>query len=244
VPVTPRGLSLRDVCKRYGTRAVLDGASLDVSPGEVVGLIGPNGGGKSTLLLVMAGLVRPDSGTASLDGTPAHRVALDHSGSVGLITATPGLYPLLTGWENLLVFGALYGLDAAETRRRVAPLAERLAIGELLDQRVAAGSSGMQQKISLLRALLMDPAALLLDEPTSNLDPFAASAIHETARAHADRGRAVVWVTHDLPAAEAVCDRVALVRQRIHHVEAFTGPRTAPAAGLLMQRWRTALGAP
>lgn len=242
--MTAGGLSLRDVIKRYAGRAVLDGASLDVAPGEVVGLIGPNGGGKSTLLLVMAGLVRPDSGTATLNGVAAHRVALDHSGSVGLITATPGLYPLLTGWENLSFFGALYGLSEAETRRRVAPLAERLAIGALLDQRVAAGSSGMQQKISLLRALLMDPAVLLLDEPTSNLDPFAAAAIHETARAHADRGRAVVWVTHDLPAAEAVCDRVALVRQVVHYIEAFPGPRTSPAPGPLMQRWRDALGAP
>jgi ABC-2 type transport system ATP-binding protein len=241
-------VELHHVTKRYATAhgpiAVLDGLDLTVERGEVLGLIGPNGGGKSTTLLLMAGLIRPDAGDVRVDGAPAHRVALDRSGTVGLITAVPGLYPLLSGWENLFFFGSLYGLPPEETRRRVHDLARDLGILDRLSARTATFSSGMQQKVSLLRALLMDPALLLLDEPTSNLDPFAARTILEAARAHADRGRAVVWVTHDLTAAEAVCDRAVLVRQRVLHTERFDGPRALATEGRLAAAWRAAGVAP
>ncbi|HMV65618.1 MAG TPA: ABC transporter ATP-binding protein [Myxococcota bacterium] len=235
-------VEVRGVHKGFGGRAVLDGVDLDVLPGEVLGLIGPNGGGKSTLLLAIAGLIRPDRGVVTLGGVPAHRVAIERSGTVGLITAVPGLYPLLSGWENLEFFGALYGLGAAATRARVGDLAEELGVRSLLDVRAAACSSGMQQKVSLLRALLMDPSVLLLDEPTSNLDPLAAHTIYRAARAIADRGRSVVWVTHDLAAAEQICDRVALVRGHVHATLRFDGPRAEPAPGRLIDVWRGALG--
>lgn len=226
----------------YGSKVVLRDVNLDVNPGEVLGLIGPNGGGKSTLLLTLAGLIRPTTGSVTVRGTPAHRMALDASGAVGLITTTPGLYPLLTGWENLEFFGALYGLSKAETRSRVADFVALLGIGHHLTQRVSAGSSGMQQKISLARALLMTPDLLLLDEPTANLDPLSADIIFRTARAHADAGHAVVWVTHDLHAAETVCDRVALIRQTVHTVETFEHVRDVPEPTQLMQTWRGLLG--
>lgn len=235
-------VEVRGVHKAFGGRAVLDGIELDVLPGEVLGLIGPNGGGKSTLLLAIAGLIRPDAGSVTLGGVAAHRAALEKSGTVGLITAVPGLYPLLSGWENLEFFGALYGLGAAETRRRVGGLADELGIRAHLDVRAAACSSGMQQKVSLLRALLMDPAVLLLDEPTSNLDPLAAHTIYRTARALADRGRAVVWVTHDLVAAEQICDRAALVRGKVHATVPFSAPHAEPPTGRLLDLWRSTLG--
>jgi ABC-type multidrug transport system ATPase subunit len=236
-------VEVRGVGKSYGGREVLAGVDLDVHAGEVLGLIGPNGGGKSTLLAALAGLIRPDRGEVRVDGVPAHRLALDRAGSVGLITATPGLYPLLTGRENLHFFGGLYGLRTAEVDDRVRALADALDITQQLNVPAAACSSGQQQKISLLRALLMAPAVLLLDEPTSNLDPLAAHTIFLTARRLADEGRAVIWVTHDLPAAEQICDRVALVSKRVHHIEVFGGPRTTPADSPLLRLWRERLGA-
>ncbi|MCB9681010.1 MAG: ABC transporter ATP-binding protein [Alphaproteobacteria bacterium] len=226
----------------YGRTAVLDGIDLDVRAGEVLGLMGPNGGGKSTLLLTLAGLIRPTAGSVRVQGTPAHRLALDATGKVGLITTTPGLYPLLTGRENLAFFGALYGLSAAEVEARTAGFVDRLGLRPHLDKPASTGSSGMQQKLSIARALLMDPPLLLLDEPTANLDPVSADVIYQTARAHADAGKAVVWVTHDLHAAEAICDRVALVRQRVLHVASFTDVRQPPAAGPLLAAWRRILG--
>jgi ABC-type multidrug transport system ATPase subunit len=233
----------RGVRKRFRGREVLDGVDLEVRAGEVLGLIGPNGGGKSTLLLAMAGLIRPDAGTLLIGGTPAHKVALTSLGTVGLITAVPGLYPLLSGWENLAFFGALYGLPEPVCRSRVHSLAEELDLLAHLDDRVAAYSSGMQQKVSVLRALLMDPPVLLLDEPTANLDPLSAEIIHSTARRHADRGRCVIWVTHDLYAAEQICDRVCLISRHVLHTEVLDGPRAVPARSRLLEQWRAVLGA-
>ena len=226
----------------YGDRAVLDGVDLEVRGGEVLALIGPNGGGKSTLLLCLAGLIRPSGGHVWVGDAPAHEVALRAQGQVGLITATPGLYPLLTGWENLRFFGRLYGLSDSEIRERTQPFLDRLDLGGLLERPLSTGSSGMQQKVSLARALLMDPPLLLLDEPTSNLDPLSADTIFRAARAHADRGKAVVLVTHDLVAAEQIADRAALIRQRVRHTEVFDGPRSIPGHGRLLSTWIDLLG--
>jgi ABC-type multidrug transport system ATPase subunit len=102
--------------RRFGRREVLTNVDLQVNEGQVLGLIGPNGGGKSTLLMLLAGLVRPTSGTVTIDGIPADEVAVERTGVVGLVTAEPGVYPLLSGWENLVFFGGLYGLSEAQVR--------------------------------------------------------------------------------------------------------------------------------
>ncbi len=238
----PTIIACSGVCKAFYGKRVLEGVDLRVQRGEVLGLLGPNGGGKSTLLLAMAGLIRPDSGQVLVDGTPAHQLARKAAGTIGLITATPGLYPLLSGRENLHFFGALYGLTPEQTDERTEELVSRLRLADQLQHRAATYSSGMQQKVSLARALLMDPPALLLDEPTSNLDPLSAGIIFETARAHADRGSAVVWVTHDLHAAEQICDRVAFVDRRVHHITTFDAPRVVPDGGPLLATWRETLG--
>lgn len=209
--------------------------------GELLALIGPNGGGKSTLLLLLAGLLRPTGGTVTVLGHPAHELATARTGSVGLITARPGLYPLLTGRENLAFFGGLLGLGAGEVRERATSLVERTGLAEHLDLRVGAYSTGMQQKLSLVRALLMRPALLLLDEPTANLDPVATRVIHAAMREQADAGVAVVLVTHDLAVAEATCDRVALLRQRVLATEALDGPRAVPPPGRLHALYQRAL---
>lgn len=225
-----------------GRTRVLEGVDLDADPGEVVALCGPNGGGKSTLLLLLAGLLRPSAGTLHLGDTPAHALPRRATGAVGLITAEPGLYPLLTGRENLHFFGGLYGLSPAEVDRRATPFAERLGVGEALDRPVDACSSGMRQKLSLARALLMDPPVLLLDEPTANLDPLSAATIHAEARALADAGRTVVLVTHDLPLAESIADRAALLDRTVVATVSFSGARTPPPEGPLLAAWRQALG--
>lgn len=195
----------------------------------MLGLVGPNGGGKSTLLLLLAGLVRPDTGTVELDGQPTHRLALQAAGSVGLVTARPGLYPAMTGRENLAWFAALDGRGL----ERLDVLADELDLTAHLDRRVATLSSGQQQKLSLLRALLLAPKVLLFDEPTANLDPLSAHAIHQAIRTRADAGIAVVLCTHDLHAAEQICDRVAVLNRRLHGVHVLDGVRRAPPVGAL-----------
>jgi ABC-type multidrug transport system ATPase subunit len=219
--------------RAYAGRDVLVGVDLEVTAGEVVALIGPNGGGKSTLLLLVAGLVTPTSGTVTLDGIAATEMAVQRSASVGLVTAEPGLYPLLTGRENLGYFAGLYGIAAAEVERRAAPLLERHTLEAAMERRVAEWSSGMRQKLSLVRALLLAPRVLLLDEPTANLDPLASRAIHEAIRAEADRGVAVMIATHDLTSADAIADEVVVLRRAIVARERTSGPRAVPPPGRL-----------
>jgi ABC-2 type transport system ATP-binding protein len=234
--------SARGVGRRFGAVEVVQDVDLDVAAGEVVGVVGPNGGGKSTLLLLLAGLVRPTAGVALVEGIPAHEVARQRTGAVGLITAEPGLYPLLTGRENLAFFGGLYGLSPEDVARRSESARRALALEGELDRAVFTYSSGMRQKLSLLRALLMDPVLLLLDEPTANLDPVSARALDRGVREQADAGRAVVWVTHDLAAAEAICDRVVFLDGRIRHVEVLDGPRRVPAPGRLLSIYASLAG--
>ena len=228
----------RDLVRAFGRHApVVDGVNLDIEGGEVLGLIGPNGGGKSTLLLLIAGLITPTSGTVTVNGHPAHELAQQTTGAVGLITATPGLYPLLTAAENLAYFGGLNGLSDSEVRERALPLLDELGVGDQMDRQVKEFSSGMQQKISLARALLMDPKLLLLDEPTSNLDPVSTHTIHLAVRKQADRGVAVVLCTHDLHAADAICDRVAVMQRHIRASDRLPGERKLPEMSALYRMY-------
>ena len=231
----------RGLTRCFGPLTAVESIDLDIAAGEIVALIGPNGGGKSTLLLLIAGLLRPTRGTASVGGVPAHQLALAQTGSVGLITARPGLYPLLSGRENLHFFGRLNGLSLEQIDRRSAPLLEELGLPHGLDAPVSRYSSGMQQKLSLVRALLLEPRILLLDEPTSNLDPLSAHALHVAVRSRADRGMAVVLATHDLPSAEGISDRAVLVRRRVLSVLTLEGAREAPPVGRLFEAYRAEL---
>ena len=228
----------RGAGRRFGDRHVLVGVDLDVHAGEVLALIGPNGGGKSTLLLLFAGLVSPTTGEVTVGDGPATQAAVARTGSVGLITADPGLYPLLSGWENLVFFASLYGLGDAETRTRAAPHLDTLGLAPDMDRPVGAWSSGMRQKLSLVRALLLQPSLLLLDEPTANLDPLAAHALHVAIRSLADRGLAVVVATHDLANAEAIADAAAVVRGTVVAYERLSGARAPRPAGPLLALYR------
>ena len=227
--------------RSFGDRVVLWNLDLEVSGGEMVGVVGPNGGGKSTLLLLAAGLLCPTAGTVRVCGIDAHALSLASAGLVGLVTARPGLYPLLTGRENLWHFGGLFGLSPVEVDAKAEPLARSLDLASGLDERVGRLSTGMQQKLSLIRALLLSPRLVLFDEPTANLDPLAARALYAEVRKRADGGLACVLVTHDLSAAEAVCNRVLLLDGTLRRELRFTQRRT-PLSGPLLQAWQEAIG--
>lgn len=239
-PVMKPIVVMEQAGRSFGKRVVLSGLDLTVSGGEMVGVVGPNGGGKSTLLLLMAGLLRPTTGRVLVGGLDAHALSLSAAGSIGLVTARPGLYPLLTGRENLQHFGGLFGLSAHEVDQKAEPLIRSLSLASGVDERVGQLSTGMQQKLSLIRALLLSPKLLLFDEPTANLDPLAAKVLFAEVRRRADEGLACVLATHDLSAAEGVCDRVLLVDGTVKRELRFKEHR-APPTGPLLKAWQEAL---
>jgi ABC-2 type transport system ATP-binding protein len=232
---------MENAARSFGDRVVLAGLNLTVSEGEMVGVVGPNGGGKSTLLLLMSGLLRPTTGRVLVCGIEAHALSLTAAGCVGLVTARPGLYPLLTGRENLWHFGGLFGLSPDAVDEKAEPLARALELTSGFDERVDRLSTGMQQKLSLIRALLLSPKLLLFDEPTANLDPLASRVLYTEVRRRADEGRACVLATHDLSAAEAVCDRVLIIDGKVKRELKFTD-RRAPVTGPLLTAWQEAIG--
>lgn len=200
-----------DAPRGAGVRAV-SGVSFGVEAGEVVGLLGPNGAGKTTTLRVLAGLLRADAGRTAINGVDVASKPLEARKHLGFLTASTGLYERLTGREVLRVFGRLQGLDGAALDARIATVAEELELIPFLDKRCGALSSGMKQRISIARAVVHDPAAYVLDEPTATLDPVASRDILQMVQRAKARNKAVLFSTHRMEEAEYLCTRLLFMR--------------------------------
>ncbi|MFI5912280.1 ABC transporter ATP-binding protein [Dactylosporangium sp. NPDC051541] len=186
----------------------VDGIDLAVAPGEVFGLLGPNGAGKSTTQKVLTGQHREFSGAAEVLGRPVGDYGRDLYERIGVGFELPAYFPRLTARENLAAFAKLF-------RRPTMTPAEALAavgLEHAADQRAATFSKGMKMRLNLARAMLHRPDALFLDEPTSGLDPAGAAAVRAVIRTQAEAGRTVLLTTHDMPAVEELCTRVAFMR--------------------------------
>jgi ABC-2 type transport system ATP-binding protein len=192
-------LSARGIARSFGRRAALEPTDLQVRGGEPLGLVGPNGAGKSTLVAILAGALAPDAGTVAY-AEPAPRV--------GWVPQRPAQYGRLTPRENLELFARLEGVSDPEAR--AAHLVEAVELPD--DGRLSSELSlGNQQRLNLAVALLADPDVLLLDEPTSSLDPRQRRRFWELARAVRERGGAVVFVTQNLEELERFADRVVVL---------------------------------
>ena len=231
--MSPRpAISVRNVAKRFeptggfgallrvGDRRppvdVLTDVSFEVGEGEVFGLLGPNGAGKTTLVEILATLVSPTGGVASIHGHDVVGQAAAVRTLIGLVPAdSETLYPRLTGRENLRFFGLLHGLSARATEARVDELLGLVGLTDDGATRVERYSDGMKARLSLARGLVADPRVLLLDEPTRALDPIAKRTVRRFVvdELAARRRKTVVWVTHSLAEAEEVCGRLAILHQ-------------------------------
>lgn len=192
-------LEATGVVKRFGDTVALDGFDLAVESGEIAGLVGHNGAGKSTFARVTAGLVTPDAGTVRVDGMNASRAVDRVRPILGLAPQELALYPTATARENLFAFAGLYGLRRRDARRRIDQLAAALVLGDVLDRRVRDLSGGQQRRLQAATAMIHQPRVLLLDEPTVGADPITRDALLAVVRAAARDGAAVVYTTHYLP---------------------------------------------
>ncbi|MGH2690466.1 MAG: ABC transporter ATP-binding protein, partial [Actinomycetota bacterium] len=194
----------------------LDGVSLQVGSGELFGLLGPNGAGKTTLIKVLVTLLLPTSGSARVGGLDVVTEARRIRERIAVVSGGESSgYGLLTLAEQLWMFAQLHGIPSREARRRIAGLLERVGLAHAADRKVSALSTGMRQKMYLVRGLLSDPDVLFLDEPTVGLDVGAARDIRSLIREWVTEreGRTILLTTHYLAEAEQLCDRIAIIRQ-------------------------------
>ena len=184
-----------------------------VDRGEVFGFLGPNGAGKTTTVRMLAALIAPTSGSATIAQRSLGKENRAIRQNVGVLTETPGLYKRLSAWDNLLFFAKLYQIDEPEKQAE-----KYLKMFELWDRKdgaVGSFSKGMRQKLALARALLHEPEILFLDEPTAGLDPEAAKTVRDLIESLRSKERTIFLCTHNLDEADRLCDRIALFKSRL-----------------------------
>jgi ABC-2 type transport system ATP-binding protein/sodium transport system ATP-binding protein len=210
-------ITIHELTKRFRTGGAqilaVDRVSFTVPAGEVYGLLGPNGAGKTTTIRMIVGLLTPDSGYAEVAGFRTTDAPDEVKSRVGLVSASDGVYPWLTVREMLLFFADLYGLPPREARDNLRSLADLFELSPLLDRRCSLLSTGQRQRVTLARALIHAPPAMLLDEPTRGLDVLGSQVVIDYVRRLRDEGKAVIVSTHRLDEAERLCDRFGLLHQ-------------------------------
>jgi ABC-2 type transport system ATP-binding protein len=197
--------------KSFGDLTAVDGVSFTIAPGETFGLLGPNGAGKTTSISMIAGLLTPDAGLVTVAGEEIRTSSTKGRGAIGLVPQALAIYPDLTGEENLLFFGRLYGLGTKVLERRVGEVLGIIGLTDRKDDQAKEYSGGMQRRLNIGVGLLHDPRLLILDEPTVGVDPQSRNAILESVEQLSREGMAVLYTTHYMEEAERLCDRVAII---------------------------------
>jgi ABC-2 type transport system ATP-binding protein len=204
----PWAVEAHGLTKRFGARTAVDNVDLLVPRGSAFGCLGPNGAGKTTLMRVLLGLTRADSGTMSLLGLPVPAERGRALARVGAIVDEPRFHGHLTGRQNLKVLAAARGAGAEE---RIGPALDRTRLTQRADDKVAAYSMGMRQRLGVAACLLADPQLLILDEPMNGLDPAGIREMRDMLRGLTGEGRTVMLSSHLLDEVERTCDQVAVV---------------------------------
>ena len=202
------------VTKSFGrqgeVRAVRD-VSFSAQDGQITGLLGPNGAGKTTLLRMLATLIVPNAGSASIAGLDVVRDRYAVREAIGVLSDARGLYPRLTARENIRYYGTLHGLSGVELESRAARLIHTLGLDALADRRTQDFSQGEKMKVAIARALIHDTATILLDEPTNGLDIMSVRALREQLRQLRGEGRCLLFSSHVMQEVAALCDRIVIL---------------------------------
>ncbi|CAG1007646.1 Linearmycin resistance ATP-binding protein LnrL [Burkholderiales bacterium] len=206
-----RVLSVDGLVKRYGGHEVVSGLSFDILRGECFGLLGPNGAGKTTTLRCCLGLVDPDGGTIELCGEPVPKAAREARVRVGVVPQMDNLDPDFTVTENLVVYGRYFGIDRATLAGRIPRLLEFAGLASRANAHIRTLSGGTKRRLTLARALVNDPELLILDEPTTGLDPQARHLIWNGLRQLLAQGKTILLTTHFMDEAERLASRLAVI---------------------------------
>jgi sodium transport system ATP-binding protein len=204
-------IEVDSLSKRFGAVRALDGVSFKARDGKITGLLGPNGAGKSTCLRILSTVLRADTGVARVGGIDLAASELAARRELGVLPHNSGLYPQLTGRENIEYYGRLHGLAATALDARVDALIARLELGAIAERKAKGFSQGERTKVALARALVHDPQHLLLDEPTSGLDVMATRHLRDWLRELRAQGRCVLLSSHVMQEVEALVDELVII---------------------------------
>jgi len=211
--MSTNSIEAENLTRRFGDRKALNGLSLAVEGGEVIGFLGPNGAGKTTALSILATILRPHSGRASICGFDVVRETGAARSNLGLVTQSIAIYPGLSGRENLEFFARMQGLGRAAARTLARRMLDRVGLGDRAQDAAYSYSGGMKRRLNLACGMIHSPSVLLLDEPTVGVDPQSREWIFELIDKTAAEGRAVIYSTNYMEEAERLCHRVLLIDQ-------------------------------
>lgn len=204
-------IELKGITKRYGSFAAVDNLNLEIRKGEIFGLLGPNGAGKSTTILMILGMTEPTEGIVSVCGINSTTHPVKVKRKVGYLPEDVGFYEEMTGMENLVYTAELNGIPHHDACDKAAVLLHRVGLGDELEKRTGKYSKGMRQRLGLADVLIKDPEIIILDEPTSGIDPAGVQDfIHLIRHLSHENGLTVLFSSHHLNQAQQVCDRVGL----------------------------------
>ncbi len=213
IPNEQAALRLVSLYKSYGDIKAVKGINLTLKRGEILGLLGPNGSGKSTTMKMVLGILKPDAGEVFVYGQDETAAPVEVKKRLGYVPETPQLYEFLTGIEYIDFVSEMYGVAPAERKERVSHFLEGMQLAGHENEMISGYSQGMKQKIALISALVHKPEILVLDEALNGLDPRSARLVKDLLRELASEGVSILFSTHVLEIAQALCDRVAIMYQ-------------------------------
>lgn len=198
-----------NIVKRFGSKTVLDGISFGVRGGEIFGLLGPSGAGKTTLIKILTGQLSRDDGTAEVNGRDTRALTGGDSRKFGIMMDNFGIYERLSCYENLKIFAEIYGIK----KDGILSALKKVGLESAKKTSAAKLSKGMRSRLRLARAFMTDPDILFLDEPTSGLDPATADEIHKMMLAEKEKGKTIFLTTHTMSEAEKLCDELVMINE-------------------------------
>ena len=204
-------ISVNALHKSFGDVKAIAGVSFEAHDGCITGLLGPNGAGKSTTLRILYTVLRPDSGSATIDGIDVVTDALEARSQIGTLPHSSGLYPHLTARENITYYAKLYGMSSDRIADRVEQVIAQLDIGAFADRRTKGFSQGQRTKVALARALVHEPRNIILDEPSNGLDVMATRSLRDLIRQLKNAGKCILFSSHVMQEVAALCDEIVII---------------------------------